>query len=224
MTTEVSHLHPFVRALASLRFEQCFNPYREFCQVHDRKDAPHRRALLLSAILGAAESRGVDSIWIGRDLGYRGGRRTGLAFTDDVHVQKHANRWDVSSALATNGLPESERTATVVWSVLDTIRENVFLWNVFPLHPFELDEPFSNRQHNSRERRAGVEVLRELVARLRPARIVAVGNDAADAARTLNLSIPLVPVRHPSYGGQNQFVSQMAVLYGRRIAKQRDLL
>jgi len=224
MLAKTSPLHPFVRQLASLRFELCFNPYAECCGIHDRPDAPHRRALLLSAILGNAELRGVDSIWIGRDLGYRGGRRTGLAFTDDVHVRGHANRWDVSSTMATIGIPESERTATVIWSVLDTIQENVFLWNVFPLHPFEPGTPFSNRQHNSRERKAGVEVLRELVARLRPARIVAVGNDAADATRSLGLSIPMVPVRHPSYGGQSQFVSQMAMMYGRQIGRQRDLL
>jgi len=29
---------------------------------------------------------GSNTIWMGRDLGYRGGRRTGLALTDEAHL------------------------------------------------------------------------------------------------------------------------------------------
>jgi hypothetical protein len=72
--------------------------------------------------------------------------------------------------IPTVGAAVSERTATVIWSVLDGVEEGVFLWNVFPLHPHEADTPFSNRQHNSEERRAGEEILVDLVRRLRPRR------------------------------------------------------
>src|SRR6266542_447618 len=130
-----SWIHPFVQTLASLRFAHCFNPYVERCPVHDLPDAPQRRASVLSAMLRQAELGGVDSIWIGRDLGYRGGRRTGLALTDDVHVHRHTSRWGVPAVVPTTGALVSERTATVIWSVLDGIEERVFLWNVFPSIP-----------------------------------------------------------------------------------------
>ncbi|MEQ1730874.1 MAG: uracil-DNA glycosylase, partial [Vicinamibacterales bacterium] len=146
------------------------------------------------------------------------------ALTDDVHAPRHASRWNVPPALATIGAAESERTATVVWNVLDGIPHGVFLWNVFPLHPHEANTPFSNRQHNSLERKAGVEIMIDLVRRLKPVRIVAIGNDAADAARKLDLSIPVLPVRHPSYGGQRQFVAQMAAVYGAPSRRHIDLL
>ena len=150
---------------------------------------------------------------VGRDLGYRGGRRTGLALTDDVHIDRHANRWDIVTQRPTIGAIVAERTAAVIWSVLDRIESRIFLWNVFPLHPHEADDPFTNRQHNARERRAGEDLLRALIFLLRPARIIAIGNDATAAANRVENMIPVVCVRHPSYGGQSQFLRQIAELY-----------
>ena len=46
--------HPFVEAVASLQFENCFNPYSDRCEVHDRRDAPRRRTAALSAMLRCA--------------------------------------------------------------------------------------------------------------------------------------------------------------------------
>lgn len=207
--------HPFVEAVSSLRFENCFNPYIDRCLVHDLADAPRRRSAVLSAMLEKASVVPVDAIWIGRDLGYRGGRRTGLALTDDVHLQSHAARWGVSLERPTKGGAVAERTAAVIWEVLDRIDDRIFLWNVFPLHPHEADDPFSNRTHNAREREAGRELLALLVDLLRPRRLVAIGNDAAHAVEQLAPGIcPLVKVRHPSYGGQSEFLGQISQLYG----------
>lgn len=206
-------IHPFVRRLAAVRLADCFNPYGERCPVYDLADAPERRSRLLSAVLQEAELRGVDSMWIGRDLGHRGGRRTGLALTDDAHVQTHARRWGLKADGATIGDRVCERTATVIWSVLDGIDEAVFLWNVFPFHPYQVGMPFTNRPHSLHERRIGEGLLVDLVKQLSPSRIVPIGNDAAAAVRRLGLSTPVVAVRHPSYGGERQFVSQMVALY-----------
>lgn len=206
-------LHPFVKTVASLHFEHAFNPYADHCEVHDRSDAPQRRAQGLSDVIEQAVLRSVDAIWIGRDLGYRGGRRTGLALTDDVHVECHAKRWNVHVERHTKGEAVGERTAAVIWSMLHQIDQAVFLWNVFPLHPHEAGLPFTNRQHNAGERRAGEELLNLLVDLLRPRRLVAVGNDAFGAATRVAGHCPVTLVRHPSYGGQRQFETQIATLY-----------
>lgn len=207
------NLHPFVKAVTALRFENCFNPYVDRCEIHDRRDAPDCRAKALSAMLESASREPIDAIWVGRDLGYRGGRRTGLALTDDVHIARHARRWGLIAERPTIGAAVAERTAAVIWSMLDQIDARIFLWNVFPLHPHESEHPFTNRQHNARERTAGEALLCALVVLLRPARIIAIGNDAAAAANRVVGDVPVLCVRHPSYGGQTQFLRQIEELY-----------
>ena len=153
--------------------------------------------------------------WIGRDLGHRGGRRTGLALTDDVHFHMHLKRWELSFKRPTKSPVVAEQTAEIVWRVLSQIELPVFLWNVFPLHPHKPDNPFSNRRHNSKERRIGEEFLAELILLLRPRRLIAIGNDAFHTTSRLCSRRDVFRVRHPSYGGQAQFLRDMQELYPR---------
>lgn len=204
----------FVEALCALKFENAFNPYSGKCDVHDLDDAPRRRAHALLAMLEAASNAEVDAIWIGRDLGYRGGRRTGLALTDDAHIFAHAARWGITAERPTKGAPVVERTAAVIWNVLSQIKASVFLWNVFPLHPHECGEPFSNRSHNAQERMVGEQILAQLIILLKPKRLIAIGTDAAKAVNRLGGNLKIHEIRHPSYGGQTQFIRQARELYG----------
>src|ERR1700730_14011781 len=91
----------FTASLAALRLENTFNPYADRCLVHDTPGAPRTRRSILLAMLKAAGEVEIDAFWIGRDLGYRGGRRTGLALTDDVHIAAHPARWSIPARRAT---------------------------------------------------------------------------------------------------------------------------
>lgn len=203
----------FMSSLKATRFEHVFNPYTDRCDRYDLDDAPARRANALLKVLRAAAKSEVDAFWIGRDLGYRGGRRTGLALTDDVHLSTHADRWSLRVERATIGSVVAERTAAVIWTMLSQVATPVFLWNVFPFHPHAADDPFTNRAHTRREQAAGEELLAELIAMLRPRRLVAIGNDAAQAAERFSTRVDVIHVRHPSYGGQREFEEQIQSLY-----------
>lgn len=205
----------FVEELRELSLENTFNPYSERCVRYDRDDAPQLRSATLRSMLEAATEQEVDSLWIGRDPGHRGGRRTGLAFTDDLHLHQHADRWGLSIRRPTRGPKISEQTAAVIWRALSRIESPVFLWNVFPLHPHEPGNPFSNRPHYAHERNIGQEFLSELIQLLKPRRLVAIGNDAARTARRLDDRQEIVQVRHPSHGGQAKFLAQIVTSHRR---------
>lgn len=216
--------HGFIRLLKSYHSEDTFNPYSGFCETFDITDAPNIRSHTLERILEVATDIDIDSIWIGRDLGHRGGRRTGLALTDETHASLHAKRWGIDIKKATKGNAVSERTATVIWSILTLIEEPVFLWNVFPFHPHEKNNPFSNRTHTSSERKIGEDILVKLVQLLAPRRIVAIGNDAYNTAARLCTNIEVYKVRHPSYGGHKEFIQQASNIYNLNTTRQPAFL
>jgi hypothetical protein len=213
MQSEALQIDAFIKRLAARKFDRVFNPYADSCDQYDKSDAPAIRRRNLRLVLVAAMRCGVDSVWIARDLGYRGGRRTGLALTDDVHLVEHAALFGAPPLTrATKGSAVVERTATVIWQVLKNLRRPIFLWNVFPFHPHERNDPMSNRCHTREERQACRPLLTWLIDALQPKSVVAIGRDAQIALS--DLEIAACQVRHPSYGGQSEFIDGMYVHYG----------
>lgn len=202
----------FVAALQAHSLPSVFNPWRDHCVTHDLDDAPERRRENLRRFLERAMETGVSTMWVGRDLGYRGGRRTGVPLTDEVHLSSASSLLgDIPLVRATDGPIVAERTAAVVWRVLARINHPVVLWNVFPFHPHLADDPMSNRCHTRSERDDAWPLLEALIAMIRPERIVAIGRDASTALADLGVTAD--SVRHPSYGGQSEFMAGMYDLY-----------
>lgn len=203
----------FAAAISGMVLPSVFNPYRDCCPLHDRPDAARIRKRNLTLCLESAIDAKVDTIWIARDLGYRGGRRTGVPLTDEVHLAAAGTLFGgVALNRATRGPVVAERTAAVVWNLLRMIDEPAVLWNIFPLHPHEQDDPFSNRCHTRTEREATWPLLEALFAMIQPRRIIAIGKDAGAALS--DISVPVNLVRHPSYGGQSEFITGICDLYG----------
>ena len=203
----------FVTTLAQVRLPDVFNPYAECCDVFDRADAARRRRKNLEVFLEAALDHDVRTIWIARDLGYRGGRRTGLPLTDEVHLALVGQLLGgIELKRATKGPAVAERTAAIIWQVIKRLGQPVVLWNVFPYHPHEPDDPFSNRAHTTAERDTALPLLKALIDMFKPKQIVAIGRDAQQTLA--ELAAPVTGVRHPSYGGQSEFIAGVLKLYG----------
>lgn len=205
--------HSFINELSKYQGDGVFNPYRDQCADWDRADAPQRRRANLKHLLDATLDAQVDTIWVARDLGYRGGRRTGIPLTDEVHLTNMEQLYSSSGlSKATKGDVMAERTAAIVWQALMTIDRPVMLWNVFPFHPHQKGNHMSNRCHTRKERRETLPLLWDLINLLNPVRLVAIGRDAQEAL--VDAPVPVLPVRHPSYGGQREFLETLFAIYG----------
>lgn len=150
---------------------------------------------------------------MGRDLGYRGGRRTGIALTDEAHLPCVGDIYrGVEARRSTVGAVVAERTAAEIWSILKLVDAPPLLWNVFPLHPHESGNHLSNRKFTAAELAVAEDLNRDLIRMLRIESVVAIGQDAG--AYSQRLGVEVVQVRHPSYGGVREFRGGMSSIYG----------
>lgn len=153
---------------------------------------------------------------VGEAAGWRGARRTGIAFTAPFDV---------------NGTGMREPSATVLRSSLAAhgLLAEVLLWNACFLHPHRPGVGASNRAPARTARDACATAL-EMVVRDRF--VIAVGRQAAQAVREVTgapvvaaddavTETSAVAVRHPSYGGAPTFRAEVAVVASLLAARPR---
>jgi len=189
-----------------------FNPYAHVCKIHDKPSANSIRQNSLRDYLTAALENNIETMWFGRDLGYRGGRRTGIALTDEAHLSLLSRICGSPNITkATTGEIVAERTANVIWGLILEMKMLPFLWNAFPYHPHEPEDDMSNRTHSKKELDIAWRINEELLNILQPKIIVAIGGDAKNALEKHGVACQTV--RHPSYGGQADFITGMRRIY-----------
>ena len=205
MNNDRKFIRSFIERLEKIDLPLVFNPYRDHCAVCDKPNAPLIRKKNLNLWLTSMLQTPCKQFWVGRDLGYLGGRRTGLPFVDDEAVENSSQNFQgIRVQRATRGIVQKERSARAIWSVVREFEDSIMLWNVFPFHPHIVDNSLSNRQHNKHERNVGRPFLEDLMKRMQPDTVVAIGRDAESILTDMGRAPHYV--RHPSYGGQRLFL------------------
>ncbi len=177
-------------------------------------DDPHnalRRANLLRYLTQMAALR-PQIMLIAEAPGYRGMRITGVPFSSRAILAEGVPGeplFGEGYALPPDGDPRAwkEATATIVWGVLKEVHPPSVHWNSYPFHPHLPGKPNSNRKPRQPEIELGRPFLEAMIAMFQPAQIVAVGNTAHAALKTVGIDAQ--KVRHPAQSGKNDFVNGM---------------
>lgn len=208
-------LKSLINELSDRSFIDAFNPYKDYCEIYDTtKSNSVRKKNLESYLEYFSKLESVD-LWIGRDLGYKGGRRTGIPFTSEININNLNSKLGLDLKIESiNKVLSSEVSANTIWEIFNNLSNNIIFWNIYPYHPYNIGNPLSNRKFNKEEEIFGLTILKTLIDSLNINRIVCIGNDSANSLKKIKIkNIPISSVRHPSYGGVNIFKKQMAEIY-----------
>ena len=151
-----------------------------------------------------------STLMVGESLGYLGGKRTGLPFTDEFTIGYWNNLLDKNKMKIASKKPyRRELTAGSVWRFLSKLETSIFpfLWNVFPFHPFKAAEIHSNRGLNTGDLKLGKSYLLTIMDKFSFDAILAVGKRAQAIIEKFGYDCTYV--RHPSHGGNKIFLEQV---------------
>ena len=157
----------------------------------------------LHRYLSKMRELGPEVLLVGEAPGYKGCGLTGIPFSSERLLARHpffaGFQTSTDPALVT-----SESSATIVWEGIEGLSKPPLLWNAFPFHPFQGENVRSNRPPNLEELQVGKRVLKRLVRLFPIQTYIAVGQKAA--MQLEQMEIPFHAVRHPSFGGKNDFL------------------
>ncbi len=207
MSVSKQAINEFIRRLAGHRARPgYFNPYTQ----------RHAQENLRQYLLLMAECVAEPVLVVGEAPGYKGCRLTGIPFSSSDFVldpphdfwQKLAPRLSITET-------SKENTASIVWRFLATQQVLPLFWNAFPFHPYRPYRPRTNRSPNRRELVVGQNYLTELAGIFPISTVVGLGKRGYEQVKHCLPEYEVTYVRHPSFGGKNQFISQMAPILSR---------
>lgn len=150
---------------------------------------------------------------VGEAPGYKGCRITGIPFTSGKVFQEipHPMLLALKDKIVVPHI-EAENTATIVWNLLAEINVTPMFWNSFPFHPHPLSQINKNRAPTKDEIVFGSIILSELYQIFKPDAVAGIGHKGVIALKHLFPDKKIQYIRHPSYGGKEQFTEGMKKL------------
>ena len=142
--------------------------------------------------------------------GHAGCARTGIPLTSEYIIASSTHPFiaSIRPRLSLSGT-QTESTATMVWNCLSHGTRLPAFWNTFPFHPHPVGNPHGNRTPDRAESSLGVRILDLVIRILTPHRIFALGRVAQTILSTHFSRFAAPYIRHPSNGGNPDFVLGM---------------
>ena len=167
--------------------------------------ATNKRKFNLKNYLSLMKDIKPTCLLLGEAPGYKGCGVTGIPFTSEEILNEidFFKKGEFHFINKPNNL-EKENSASIFWGELVKYSNLPLIWNIYPFHPFNKGNNKSNRKPNAQELKSGLVILEELLKLFPVTKILAVGR--VSERKIKNLKVQSVYVRHPSYGGKNDFV------------------
>lgn len=173
--------------------------------------AQHRRNNLRK-YLEALQKHEVELLMVGEAPGHKGCALTGVPFTDeqscfDLNELKHMAVYGYESSKNPELFWEisgqqKEMSAQTMWPIFRKYNYVPLMWNAFPFHPHNANNPASNRTPTNDEiTQYGEKFLRLLSAEFPNIKyIYAIGQKSKSLLNKIDISADYI--RHPSHGGK----------------------
>ncbi|WP_286238364.1 uracil-DNA glycosylase family protein [Neptuniibacter halophilus] len=202
----MDELGPFYTRLAKRKNSlTVFNPYRE----------PFKLANLQRYLELVFAQSGPRVMLVGEAPGFKGCRLTGIPFSSGRLFSdiQHPFLKALASQIELDPSDLShENTASIVWNYLSGKSIVPLFWNAFPFHPHPSRVQKKNRAPNRLEQEEGMSYLTELVDLYQPEYIAGLGRKGADSVQKMFPQRSVAYIRHPSYGGKQDFIQGMELL------------
>lgn len=159
---------------------------------------------------------------IGEAPGYKGCRISGIPFTSEYLMMNQSESLILGNDKGYQninpiGKYEKEQSATIVWKELEELQNPPLIWNAFPFHPHNINNPKSNRTPTSEEVIIGCDFVKKLLDIFKIQFVGFVGRISERIKKDEFLSdyfqkLEPVYIRHPAYGGQKEFKEGISTL------------
>lgn len=186
-----------------------FNQYRSRDLSIDVACAASVRRKNLFGYFGSFPKR-PPILLLGEAPGPWGCRFSGIPFTGERQLLTHSlpfggaqSSRDKPRIRVGKKAPYISNSARLFWSTMKAYHPRFFVWNCVPIHPYKAGSILSVRTPTAGEVLRYSPVVAEIIRRLKPEKIVAVGRKAQYSLS--HLGIPCDYVRHPSQGGAIKF-------------------
>ena len=166
-----------------------------------------KRRRNLNSYLNLIANNNSKILILGEAPGYKGCKNTGIAFACEHTLKSYDFLKNLDFETINEINFEKENTATIVWSELSRVNKYPLLWNIFPFHPHKKDNEYSNRTPSVAELKMGLETTKELIKILEIDYVICVGRKAETKIKKMQIKYDYV--RHPSYGGEQEFIKQI---------------